>query len=113
MADLGAIGKGLTGFDSIMPFPGYRAASVREIARQDGYISGVVTVNGVPVENCLVMCHWRPTGRCIARVWTDRTGAYRIDGLDPTVSSYYVVCQDPDGGTLFNDLIIAQATPAT
>lgn len=115
MADAGAIGKPAKPIyepiGDVLRFPIYAVGSVDAVLRQDGFYSGVVQLNGSPVQNCYVTLHWRRTMELIDRTWTDALGAYTFTGLNPDTDQYCVVCQDPEGGTLFNDQIIAQATP--
>jgi hypothetical protein len=113
MADQGAIGKHVVEWDQIL-FPAWTTSDILNVRRQDGSYSGVVTLDTVPVKNVAVTLQWRPTGQVIARKWTDENGAYTFTGLDPTTpESYRVICDDPTGGTLHNDQVLAQSTPDT
>lgn len=111
MADRGAIGRILPR-EEVIEFPLYARTDVKSRLNKDGQIIGTVTEVSAPFANCAVFLLWRPTMRLIARTFTDANGDYRFEGLDRDLSKYVVVCQDPAGGTVYNDQIYALVVPS-
>jgi hypothetical protein len=81
-----------------------------------GSLSGTVTISGVPLQNCLVLLGYRPTGYIIKTTRTAANGTYSFTGLDRTAisdNSYYVVAVDPNGNaTQYNSLIWDREVPS-
>lgn len=76
-----------------------------------GSISGVATISGTPVPRCLMRLYWRPSGQMIAQAFCNGSGAYSFSGLTASLAQYYVVGVDPDGGTIYNSLILDRIAP--
>lgn len=96
--------------DNKTPYRGAGKFDAVFFAVQDKTISGVVTENGVPLANCLIHLHYRPDGACIGRTWSAADGTYSFTGLYAD-GNYFIVFQDKDGGTVYNDIIQSQFTP--
>lgn len=111
MADAGTIAK-LMPRRYTIELPFYARADIRDRLDKNGQIVGTVTENTVPVANVAVFLMWRPTMARVARTFTDANGDYRFEGLDRTLSNYVVVCQDPPGGTTYNDQVYSLILPS-
>lgn len=75
-----------------------------------GYISGLVTEQGVPVV-MRVFCYHRLTGLLIESKWSNDDGSYRFDNLVAGVKYYITSIDENNDGTQYNavtqDLIVA------
>lgn len=76
----------------------------------NGYISGVVTENSLPVSR-RVMCYHRLTGDLLASTWSKADGSYRFDNLIAGVKYYITSLDENNDGIQYNavtqDLITA------
>lgn len=76
----------------------------------DGYISGIVTENSLPVSR-RVMCYHRLTGIWLATTSSGDDGVYRFDGLVAGVKYFITSLDEADDGIQYNavtqDLIVA------
>lgn len=102
------------GAASFVPIPLYRtttAPSEWGALDRTGTLSGFVTEGGTPVNRCLVSCYWRDNGNLVARVLSDSAGAFSFLYLDKSVPGYYIVAQDPPGGTQYNAKVFDYLTP--
>lgn len=57
------------------------------------YVAGVVEINGVP-RLAKVALHAQESGLMVKGGWTDAAGAFRFEGLSPTLK-FYIVAFDP------------------
>jgi hypothetical protein len=112
MADLGTIGKYRRPGGVNVWSPNYANGLVSDPIRKDGVLSGNVKTAGVNEPVTEVFVFWRPSMALVARTFTDASGNWSVAGLDPTLALYTVVIKDPSTGTLYNDGIFAQLTPA-
>lgn len=81
----------------------------------NGYISGIVTENSLPVSR-RVMCYHRLTGVLLATTFSDDDGKYRFNGLVAGVKYFITSLDENDDGVQYNavtqDLITAsEVTP--
>ena len=111
MSDSGAIAK-LIPRQHIIELPSYAVSDIKNRLNKNGQIIGSVTEDSVPVANVAVFLMWRPTMARVARTFTDANGDYKFEGLDRELSKYVVVCQDPPGGTVYNDQVYSLVLPA-
>lgn len=113
MADKGAVGNlqiyGVT--KRIHVFGVFAGRDAKSPLAQNGSITGTVQENGVAVKGALITLHWRSSMACIGRTWSAADGSFSFTNLDPGLSGYVIICQDPDGGTQYNDIIYSLLTP--
>lgn len=66
-----------------------------------GYITGQVLENGAPVSR-RVMCYHRRTGSLIAKTWSDTSGDFRFDDLEPGIAIFLTSVNDKGLAIPFN-----------
>ena len=72
-----------------------------------GYVSGLVTVNGTPDARRVEVRHAR-TRAVISTTFSASDGTYRLDGLDPT-DEFEVIARDH--AAVYNNVIAARVLP--
>lgn len=77
-----------------------------------GSITGSVKEGLTAIPYCTVHLYYRPSGERIAGTITDSSGNFTFTGLQASVSQYFVVALDPDGGTTYNALIYDRVSPS-
>lgn len=76
-------------------------------ANAKGSISGKVTEGGAPVSGAVVRLHNRAVKTYTREAVSDVNGDYTFNDVPGgTAGYYYVVALDPDGGTMYNAVIL-------
>jgi len=78
-----------------------------------GKIQGKVQQGGVDLPNCRVAIFYRPTGALINGTMSAADGSFTFLNLIPSISDYFLVAFDPDGGVHQNALIFDKILSTT
>jgi hypothetical protein len=120
MADLGSIGisrQVIVHAKLVVSSKIYKTQTPNDINSlsidANGFISGVVKINGVPTSGVHIGLYYRPNLNLIAQATSDNIGAYIFRGLDRfDLKNFFVVILDPQEDSPHNySLVRDHLTP--